>query len=94
MQYLMVEWIHELKDEPYVIFAEIDQNMYEVRKLELFRNGNVGFATKFSEYGGSILANHPYPSLGEIASNPEFNLKTIFKEEFEKVWNRYTLDKK
>ena len=39
MQYVLVEWDHDLDDEPYRIYSELDDSRCEVRKVEFFRNG-------------------------------------------------------
>lgn len=87
MQFLKIEWIHEFADEPYIIFAELDDDGYEKRKIEIFKNGRSGYASESSEVGGSILSEHPYPPLEEIAANSEFIPVKISKEEFENIWN-------
>lgn len=86
MQFLKVERIHEFEDEPYVIYAELDNERYEIRKLELYRKGKIGYATQTTEYEGSILAEHPYPPIEEIASDPEFIPIQISEEQFEEIW--------
>ncbi|MBO2945983.1 hypothetical protein JJQ72_18545 [Paenibacillus sp. F411] len=87
MQFLKIEWIHEIADEPYIIYAELDDVGYENRKIEIYKNGRIGYATQSSEFGGSILSEQPYPAVEEIAANSEFILVQISKEEFESIWN-------
>jgi len=87
MKFLKIEWIHEFADEPYIIYAELDDEGYEKRKIEIYKNGRIGYATQSSEIGGSILSEHPYPPVEEITTNPEFIPVKISKEEFESIWN-------
>ncbi len=87
MKYLLVKWFHEFTEEPVEIFAEIREDGYEERKVEKFRNGNIGYASKNEEKGGTILAEKPYPDFEEIENDPEFKLEIISKDEFERVWN-------
>ncbi|MEI5906970.1 hypothetical protein WAK64_07860 [Bacillus spongiae] len=87
MQFLKIEWIHDITDEPYIIFAELDDVGYENRKIEIYKNGRVGYATQSSEFGGSTLSEYSYPAFEEIASNSEFIPVEISKEEFEGIWN-------
>lgn len=86
MQFLKIEWNHEIVDEPYIIYAELDDVGYEIRKIEIYKNGRIGYATQSSEFGGSILSEHPYPTVEEIAANAEFIPEQISKEEFESIW--------
>ena len=39
MQYICVEWEHDMEDEPYLIYSELDEERMEVRKIEFYRNG-------------------------------------------------------
>jgi len=91
MRFLKIEWIHEMADEPYLIYAELDDAGYENRKMEIFKNGRIGYATQSSEFGGSILSEHPYPTVEEVAANAEFIPMQISKEEFESIWNEYVV---
>lgn len=87
MQFLKIEWIHEITDEPYIIYTELDDVGYENRKIEIYKNGRIDYATQSSEFGGSILSEHPYPTVEEIAANSEFIPVQISKEEFRSFWN-------
>ena len=40
MRYFKIHWLHSFTDEPEYIFSEIDEEGYEVRKVEIFKNGN------------------------------------------------------
>ena len=39
MNYILVEWEHELEDEPYQIYSELDGDRRETRRVEFYRNG-------------------------------------------------------
>lgn len=84
--YVKVQWIHAHPDEPLWIYCELTNARLEVRKVELFPNGAVGYADAVEEFGGTRMAWEPYPSLEEIASDPQFVSFEITKEEFEQVW--------
>lgn len=45
MQYWKVQWIHNFVDEPYLIYGELNATMEEIHKIELFRNGQLGYAS-------------------------------------------------
>ena len=44
MKYLKVRWIHESATDPVELYSEIDDQGWEVRKVEVFPNGTMGFA--------------------------------------------------
>lgn len=37
MRYFKIHWLHTFIDEPEYIFSEIDEEGYEVRKVEIFK---------------------------------------------------------
>ena len=39
MQYVLIEREHDLDDEPYQVFSELDDNRKEILKVEFYRNG-------------------------------------------------------
>ena len=39
MQYVLVEWDHDLDDEPYLVYSELDDCRRETRRVEFYRNG-------------------------------------------------------
>jgi hypothetical protein len=88
MRYLRVQWIHNHPDEPVEIYSEIKEDGWEVRKIELFADGSVGYAAPSEGMGRTMLSLEPLPSLEEIASDPQFKPVEISREEFEKMWER------
>ncbi|HEY7646529.1 MAG TPA: hypothetical protein VH858_15925 [Hyphomicrobiales bacterium] len=93
MQYIKVQWMHEFRDEPILIYSEIDDVGWELRKVEIYRNGYASFASKTISAGTSMLSVEPLPSPSEIASDPQFKTERINKEEFDNIWDRYTRKK-
>lgn len=89
MKYICVEWFHDFSNEPVKIYSEIDDERYEIRKVELFKDGTCGYAYKNIEIGKTGLGKIPFPEdLNEINDNPEFKAMEITKDDFEKVWNK------
>jgi len=86
MEYIKVEWIHIFEDEPNEIYSEIDEMRNEIREIELFKNGKIGYATESVEFGGSGLSECPLPEIEEIAQDSQFKPIRISGEEFEAVW--------
>ncbi len=88
MKYLKVLWNHNFEDEPVVLYSELSENRWEIRKIEIFPNGSSGYAYDNNAYGTTHLSEKPLPSVQDIASDPQFNPYEISKGEFEKVWNK------
>jgi hypothetical protein len=86
MQYIRVDWVHDHSDEPVTLFSEYDDEGWEIRKVEIFRDGRVGRASKFGASNGSMLSLAALPSLTEINKQPQFHGNQISQEEFEKAW--------
>jgi hypothetical protein len=90
MRYILVRWNHTNADDPVVIYAEIDPEQWERRKVEEFSDGRLGYADEDREYGGSRLGLEPWPDLKRLGSEPEFEIHEISKPEFESIWSRAT----
>jgi hypothetical protein len=88
MRYLDVQWIHTDPDDPIELVSELDDDAYETRKVEIFRDGSMGFASEKESFGSTQLGDQPVPSLEEIAADPQFKPRWISKEEFEALWAR------
>ena len=86
MTYLKVKWIHAYVDEPVLIYSELDDERWELRKVEIFPDGRMLYADPEVEFEKTGLSTMPLPSLEEIAADPEFEPEVISKAEFEKVW--------
>jgi hypothetical protein len=86
MQYLKVKWIHSHPTYPVWLYSELDKDRFEVRKVELFPNGTVGFADSTESIGTTMLSIEPLPTTEEIATELQFLPQEISREEFEKVW--------
>ena len=57
MQYIKVLWKHELADEPVLLYSELDDDHWETRKVEVFRDGQLGYASADSETGSTDRSN-------------------------------------
>jgi hypothetical protein len=89
MRYIDVNWAHESEKYPYRLISEIGNNQFEVRKLEFFRNGKIGFASGVSNTENTMLGIVEVSPLEEINSDNEFQGKNISKQEFELIWQKY-----
>lgn len=86
MNYIKVKWVHEEKDDPILLYSEIDAERWGKRKVEVFYDDRCGYASASESSGSTRLGKDPVPSLAEITSDPEFEPSEITKEEFEEVW--------
>jgi hypothetical protein len=92
MRYLKVEWRHQLHDEPSLLFSELDDEGYEVRKVEAYENGSYHWADRFEAIGDTRLGELPVPSFEDISAQDEFMPTWIDRNEFEKVWQMARAD--
>ena len=86
MKYIKVHWIHENTIDPIFLLSEISDLRYEVRKIEIFRDGHFGFADENNASEGTMLGIEPIPSVEDISLDPQFSASEISKSDFEKYW--------
>ena len=90
MDYLKVSWKQNARHIPILLYSELDDERWEVRKVEVFPDGSLGYADRSTSLGTTGLGLIPIPTLLEIASMPEFEPVAITKDEFEAMWLRAT----
>jgi hypothetical protein len=44
MIYIKVKWSHSFPDEPILLYSELDRERCEIRKVEAFPGGRMGYA--------------------------------------------------
>jgi hypothetical protein len=86
--YLRVRWKHERPDMPIDLYSELDEERWEVRKVEVFRDGRLSYAEGRSATGDTRLGEVPVPALEQIAADPEFEPSAISRVEFDAIWER------
>ena len=87
MTYLHVRWTHAGETDPVEMYAELDADRYEVRKVEVFRDGRVvGVGSAGSTSKSTRLGELPVPPTVEIATDPQFDPREITREQFEAAW--------
>lgn len=69
-----------------MLYSELDELRWEIRKVEVFADGHMQFASAEASTGDTRLAEKPIPALEEIAKDSQFAPAEITKEEFESVW--------
>jgi len=91
MNYLKVRWLHDFPEEPKLLLSELDVDRYEIRKVELFGDGRLGFASSEASFGGTELGEGPIPMEGQISQDPQFVVERTDLEEFEALWLKATI---
>ncbi|MFS1512656.1 DUF6881 domain-containing protein [Chengkuizengella sp. SCS-71B] len=87
MKYLYVEWMHKFLDEPIVLISELDENRFEQRKIEIYKDGKAGYAINKTEIHDTRLSVDSIPEIHNIALNKKFKPKYISKNDFTRIWN-------
>lgn len=88
MHYSRLQWNHQSPNEPREILSEYDQEGWECRKMELFPDGSVRYASDRESVGGCELSLIRRPPDDEVVAEPEFRVLQLTKEEFEQAWER------
>jgi hypothetical protein len=88
MRYSRLLWQHSSPTEPVEILSEYDAEGWERRKVEVFPDGALGYASSTESHGGTALALIPCPPDEEVVSEPEFRVLPLSKDEFERAWDR------
>ncbi|MFG2023820.1 DUF6881 domain-containing protein [Streptomyces sp. NPDC048825] len=86
MEYWKVDWLHEFQSEPIRFYSEIGEDGYEVRKVQLYRDGRKLKTDALHESGEIGLSEIPVGSIEDVSSQPEFSACVISREEFEREW--------
>ena len=86
MIYIQVRWVHDLYDEPVMLYSELDSSRMEVRKVEVFADGHCGYASTTERHGSTRLGEDAIPDLDEIGQDPQFEPVAISAEAFEEIW--------
>jgi len=88
-KYISVKWIHTFSDEPILLVSELDQYRMENRKIEYFKSGEVGIASKTHISEKTRLGSIPVPEISKINSDKLFEAVYITREDFEAQWQVY-----
>ncbi len=86
MEYIKVYWMHDFIDEPIILYSELDEKRFEVRKIEIYRNNRIGYATYDISVNDTYLSEFPIPEIIEINVDKQFMASKISKREFEDIW--------
>jgi hypothetical protein len=89
MTYIRVFWHHAFPDEPIVLYSEIDENLWEPRKVYVFRDGRFGYASDTEETNSVWLSIEPLAFLADIGSDPQFDPCEIEKQNLKRSGPRH-----
>lgn len=76
--------------EPILLMSELDNNRYEVRKIEIFADGRMEFASNETATGETALGEKPIPPAYEIVADPQFIVEEFNAVDFEEAWHTAT----
>lgn len=88
MNYIKVKWIHSLPQEPVWLYSELDEERWEIRKIEIYADGSLGYADATRAHGSTRLGECPIPPLTEISCDHQFEAVEITDKEFDDIWSQ------
>ena len=77
-----------LPDTPKLLYSELNSDLWEIRKVEVYADGRMDFADHEERAGSTKLGIECWPPLEDIAADPEFDLQIISENEFESMWGQ------
>lgn len=86
--FIRVDWRHGNAEDPITLFSELDEERWEVRKVEVFADGRIGYANERGSFGMTSLGDQPVPALEVLADNPEFEPVEITRAEFDDIFDK------
>ena len=86
MRYSKPVWRHDSPTEPISILSEHDADGWERRKVEIFADGSVGFASSMKSVGGAQLSQIRCPADVDVLSS-EMSIVALTTAEFEREWD-------
>lgn len=70
------------------MYSELADDRSEIRKVEVFSNGEYGYACDGGVKGTTQLSETTLPTEREIGSDPQFEPTVISEEEFNGIWDK------
>lgn len=83
--------MHDLEDEPQILYHEIDESGFESRKIEIYKDESFGLASTSFSFGGTELSEEVLPQIEEINTDSQFKAHIIEKKEFDETWEYYNM---
>jgi len=88
MSYIKILWKEADEGLPSLYYSELDDNRWELRKVEVYRDGLATYADKDISTGSTMLGLIPFPPISELGARPELDVEEISKEEFDEAWSK------
>jgi len=88
MKYYKIAWKHNLKEEPSLILGEINDNLWEVRRIEFFQDGSFRYTDGYKKVGDIDLAENRMDEKLLNVDGESVRIIYISKSDFENEWNK------
>lgn len=87
-RYLKIDWKNGAPADPATYFCEIDDEGWELRRVEIFQNGKMAYADRQLAVGCEGLGLAQVPSLSKIRQDPEIEAWEISENDFDFMWEK------
>ncbi|WP_444928976.1 DUF6881 domain-containing protein [Microbulbifer sp. SSSA002] len=84
--YIYSKWHNSPENYPVEFYSELNGDRFETRKVEVFKDGSLGFASQHVSSKTTKLGITTVPPLAEISKQSEFYIKAITYQQFEAKW--------
>lgn len=88
MKYLHIQWMHDLPDAPTDVYAELDDDRMEIRKIEMFGDGSIGYALLGLSTESTSLRSSPVPYVSQLNQDPKAMARDLEWHEFDDLWDK------
>jgi hypothetical protein len=88
MKYIKVSWTHTSPTDPVLLYSELNSELLELRKVEVYADGTYGYADSAECHHSMGLSIEPLPPFSEIRAQSEFALSEISATDFEEIWSK------
>ena len=87
MEYVLLQYTHELTDAPSLVYSELDSTRRERRRVE-FYPGGLCFAYGAERGGEEVLSPTPFPQDLRALNTEDAQARAISPKLFFEVWNQ------
>lgn len=94
MKYTNVKWDHHNPNIPIEIFRECDNDYWETRKIEYFRDGKIVIASIDIKESEAMLSDRPFTPNSEMSKIDGYFEKDITVEQFDSIWEKVTKEQR
>jgi uncharacterized protein YpuA (DUF1002 family) len=87
MAYERTEWRHDNPNSPVDIYSELDEDRWEVRKVEVFADGRMQYSDGVDSTGDSGLSEVPLPPITPREPGSPLHVTVVDEETFDRMWD-------